>query len=76
MFGIEAKLSPEGCTLYFSNSRVETVSYPKSPLATRDSLRAMETWNGPQRKIWQVDLTPVLREQGLSIAREQRCPMG
>jgi hypothetical protein len=75
VFGVEAKLSPEGRTLYFSNTRVESVSYPKSQRAARDSLRAMETWNGPQRKIWQVDLTPLLREHGLSIAGRQRCPL-
>lgn len=80
VFGIEAKLSPEGRTLYFSNSRVESVSYPKSPAAARDSLHAMETWNGPQRKIWQVDLTPVLREYGLPLAGQpyfnSGCPAG
>ena len=75
VFGVEAKLSLEGRTLYFTNNRVEPVSYPKSPAATRDSLHAMETWNGPQRKIWQVDLTPVLREFDLSISEPQRCPI-
>jgi len=75
VFGTEAKLSPEGRTLYFSNKRVESVSYPKSLAVTRDSLRAIETWNGPQGKIWQVDLTPVLREYGLSISGQQRCPI-
>ncbi len=75
VYGVEAKLSPEGRTLYFSNNRVEPVSYPKSPVAALDSLHAMETWNGPQRKIWQVDLTPILREYGLSISGRQGCPM-
>lgn len=68
VYGIEPKLSPEGRSLYFSNNRVESVSYPKSPAAARDSLHTMEAWNGPQRKIWQVDLTPVLREYGLPVS--------
>lgn len=76
VFGIEAKLSPEGRTLYFSNNHVEPVSYPKSLTAARDSRQAMETWNGPQRKIWQVDLAPVLREYGLSVSGQQKCPTG
>jgi len=75
VFGTEAKLSPDGRTLYFSNNRVEPVSYPKTLTSARDSLRAMETWNGPQRKIWQVDLTPVLREYGLSVSGQHTCPI-
>jgi Tol biopolymer transport system component len=75
VYGIEAKLSPEGRTLYFTNNRVEHVTFPKGPEGTRDSLRAMEVWNGPQRKIWQVDLTPVLREYGVSVSTQPKCPL-
>jgi len=69
VYGVEARLSPGGRSLYFTNNRVEPVSYPKSVAVARESLRAMETWNGPQRKIWQVDLTGVLREYGLGSQR-------
>lgn len=74
VYGTEAKLSPEGRTLYFTNNRVEPVTFPKTPDAARDSLRAMEAWNGPQRKIWQIDLTPVLREYGLPLQHNRSVP--
>ena len=75
VYGIEAKLSPEGRTLYFTNNRAQPVTFPKRPDTARDSLHAMEAWNGPQRKIWQVDLTPVLQAYGLSLPAQQKCPL-
>jgi len=59
--------------LSFSNS--EQGDYDPAVAAAQYSLHAMETWNGPQRKIWQVDLTPALAGSALSVSGHQTtCP--
>lgn len=58
---IEARLGPDGHTLYFTSAYESPVSYPKDAAAAAASLRDMETWNNGSYNIWQVDLAPYLQ---------------
>jgi WD40 repeat protein len=55
----EARLSPDGRTLYFSSNRVVPVSFPRSHT---DAVRDLERlrWDNTLYNIWQVDLSPWL----------------
>jgi Tol biopolymer transport system component len=57
---IEARLSPDARTLYFSSTRVTPVTYPRSiDAAPRDLLR-LRAWDNGLANIWRVDLSPWL----------------
>ncbi|MEO7730856.1 MAG: hypothetical protein ABIY55_07795 [Kofleriaceae bacterium] len=59
----EARLSPDGRTLYFSSNRVVPVKYPRSHA---DAVRDVErlSWDNTLYNIWQVDLSPWLSPRG------------
>jgi Tol biopolymer transport system component len=51
---IEARLSPDDHTLYFSNSWVAPASQPQSISQTTSALSAMSSWNNGLQNIWFV----------------------
>jgi Tol biopolymer transport system component len=57
---IEARLSPDGRTLYFSTNTVPPESYPHSVEGARRSLALMEVWANGSQNIWFVSLAPWL----------------
>jgi Tol biopolymer transport system component len=57
---IEARLSPDGKTLYFSTNTVPPVSYPRSAEDAKRSLAFMEVWANGSENIWFVSLSPWL----------------
>jgi len=57
---IEARLSPDAHTLYFTSGYEVPVTYPKEPAAAARSLKDMDSWNNGNNNIWQVDITPYL----------------
>ena len=58
---IEARLGPDGHTLYFTSSHVVPAAYPKDAAAAQQGLADMQTWNTGLGDIWQVDLTDYLK---------------
>jgi hypothetical protein len=58
---IEAKLGPDGHTLYFASSFVVPPAYPKSASSAQEGLRNMQGWNNGLSNIWKIDLAPWLR---------------
>lgn len=57
---IEARLSPDAHTLYFTCTYEVPVSYPKDAAAAAASLRDMQ-WNDGNYNIWQVDISDILK---------------
>jgi hypothetical protein len=57
---IEARLGPDGKTLYFSTNSVPPVSYPSSVEDTKRNLSLMEAWANGSENIWFVSLDPWL----------------
>jgi hypothetical protein len=55
---IEAKLGPDGHTLYYSNAEV----VPPSSPATQSDIDDMLSWNNGLVHIWKIDLAPVLKQ--------------
>ena len=55
----EARLSPDGRTLYFSSERIASVKQPLSPTERKQAVQDME-WNNGLYNIWQVSLAPWL----------------
>lgn len=55
----EARLSPDGKTLYFASDRVVPVALPRKPA---DAVRDLErmSWDNTLYNIWQADLSPWL----------------
>jgi Tol biopolymer transport system component len=62
---IEARLAPDGHTLYFSSTRTFAVTYPKTPVQATESLKQMSTWNTGLNNIWHVDISSWLEGAGL-----------
>ena len=60
---IEARLSPDTHTLYFSSGCQTTVSYPKDAATTAQSLKDMGSWNDGAYNIWQVDISDIIKGQ-------------
>ncbi len=54
---IEARLGPDGRTLYFGSDRSTPRAYPHTPQATRESLQRMHDWDNGLMNIWRVDLS-------------------
>jgi len=59
---IEARLSPDSRTLYFSTNTVPPVSYPRSPQQAQRALEEMQVWANGRENIWYVSLTPWLEK--------------
>lgn len=57
---IEARLSPDGQTLYFSTNTVPPVSYPRSREHAERDLAEMQVWADGRQNIWYVTLAPWL----------------
>jgi Tol biopolymer transport system component len=55
---IEARLSSDGKTLYFSTNTVPLASYPRSADDAKRSLAFMEVWANGSENIWFVSLSP------------------
>ncbi|HEV7703397.1 MAG TPA: hypothetical protein VGO46_03850, partial [Gemmatimonadaceae bacterium] len=55
---IEARLSPDDRTLYFSNSWVAPAPQPQRVSQTRNALSAMSSWNNGLENIWSVPIHP------------------
>jgi hypothetical protein len=62
---IEARLAPDGHTLYFSSRRLPAIAYPKSAAVTAESLAQMASWGNGLSHIWRVDIAPVLEAHGV-----------
>jgi Tol biopolymer transport system component len=59
---IEARLSPDARTLYFSSTRTTPVTFPRTlDAAMRDLLR-IRAWDNGLSNIWRVDLSPWLKQ--------------
>ncbi len=58
----EARLSPDGKTLYFTSDRVEQVHFPELTSTRQDDLRKMTGWNNSLYNIWFVSIERWLRE--------------
>ncbi|HSN17020.1 MAG TPA: hypothetical protein VLV87_02325 [Gammaproteobacteria bacterium] len=56
---IEARLGPDGHTLYFTSSYETAVSYPKDAAGAAASLKDM-AWNDGNFNIWTVDISDIL----------------
>jgi dipeptidyl aminopeptidase/acylaminoacyl peptidase len=71
---IEARLAPDGHTLYFSSRRTMALTFPKSKAFTAESLAQMEAWGNGLSHIWRVDLAPVLAAHGVRPSSSSACP--
>jgi Tol biopolymer transport system component len=60
---IEARLSPDARTLYFSSTRVTPVTFPRSSDAAKQDLLRMRAWDNGLANIWKVDLSPWLQPE-------------
>jgi hypothetical protein len=58
---IEARLGPDGHSLYFTNTHLVPVVFPKDAAAARRGLADMQAWNSGLANIWQVDLSDILK---------------
>ena len=63
---IEARLGADGHALYFTSAYVVPVTYPKDAASAAASLRDM-SWNDGNNNIWQVDISDVLKQGGVSV---------
>jgi Tol biopolymer transport system component len=55
----EARLSPDGRTLYFASDRVTPVKFPRTRSAAEQDLQRT-SWDNSLYNIWQLDLSPWL----------------
>jgi len=62
---MEARLSPDQQTLYFSTNTVPPVAYPRSMERAKQDLADMNVWATGRHNIWYVSLTPWLKKPGL-----------
>ncbi len=59
----EARLSPDGKTLYFSSDRLLPVKYPRTRAQTQAELERAEAYDNGLYNIWQVSLAPWLEQR-------------
>ena len=55
---IEARLSPDHRTLYFSSDRRTPLAFPRTRETARRDDRRIQEWDNGLLNIWQVDLSP------------------
>lgn len=60
---IEARLGPDGRTLYFSTNTVPPSSFPRSIEQGRTSISEMGVWANGRENIWFVSLSPWLENR-------------
>jgi Tol biopolymer transport system component len=72
----EARLSPDGRTLYFASDRTVSVAFPATPQQTAAALRRMQGWDNGNYNIWRVNLAPWLarRDGGEACAASAASP--
>jgi Tol biopolymer transport system component len=59
----EARLSPDGKTLYFSSDRLKPVRFPRTKQTTLADLERAEAYDNGLYNIWQVSLEPWLTKR-------------
>lgn len=59
---IEARLSSDNKTLYFSTNTVPPLPYPHTAEQSRQMLEKMNVWANGRQNIWQVSLVPILQK--------------
>jgi hypothetical protein len=65
----EARLSPDGRTLYFASDRTVGVTFPTTPQQAAAALKRMQDWDNGNYNIWRVDLASWLAHRD----RAQAC---
>ena len=56
----EARLAPDGRTLYFTSDRQQPVNYPRTPAQADADLARIAAWDNGNQNIWRVSLAPWL----------------
>ena len=56
----EARLAPDGRTLYFTSDRQQAVSYPRTRAQADADLARIAAWDNGNQNIWRVSLAPWL----------------
>ncbi len=56
----EARLGPDGRTLYFTSDRQQAVSYPRTRAQAEADLARTAAWDNGHQNIWRVSLAPWL----------------
>jgi Tol biopolymer transport system component len=56
----EARLAPDGRTLYFASDRRQPVSYPRTRAQAEADLARIAAWDNGNQNIWRVSLAPWL----------------
>ena len=56
----EARLAPDGRTLYFASDRQQPVSYPRTRAQAEADLARIAAWDNGNQNIWRVSLAPWL----------------
>jgi Tol biopolymer transport system component len=59
----EARLSPDGQTLYFSSERKVPIHLPLTREAAQANLERIAAWDNGQYNIWMVSLRPWLERK-------------
>jgi hypothetical protein len=58
----EARLGPDGKTLYFSSDRTLPLHFPRTPAQAAADLARIDAWDNGNLNIWSVSLAPWLAE--------------
>jgi Tol biopolymer transport system component len=56
----EARLGPDGRTLYFASDRVLPAHFPRSRAQAEDDIARAAAWNNGSQNVWSVSLAPWL----------------
>jgi Tol biopolymer transport system component len=56
----EARLAPDGRTLYFASDRQQPVHYPRTPAQAQADLARIAAWDNGNQNVWRVSLAPWL----------------
>ena len=56
----EARLAPDGRTLYFASDRQQAVSYPRTRAQAEADLARIAAWDNGNQNVWKVSLAPWL----------------
>lgn len=69
---VEARLSPDHRTLYYSSTHVLPTLWPQDRASAEKGLERMESWNNGLANIWQVSLDPWLGARPTSSSSDQK----
>ena len=56
----EARLAPDGRTLYFASDRQTPIRYPRTPAQAEADLARIAAWDNGNQNIWRISLAPWL----------------